>query len=56
MYNYFLQSGNQFVDLYADQVEEARTALNIKPDDYGQTGYDGTWALALALNKTITGE
>lgn len=54
----FVQTGNEFMELYDEQVHELSMALmeSVNPNGYGEVCYDATWALALALNRTISGK
>lgn len=50
------QNGNQYEDMYA--AHQNSSHLDIDKNEtylYGQHCYDATWALALALNRTMTG-
>ncbi len=51
------QTGDDFKVLYDEQVQEVNaTLMGVNPNGYGQVCYDATWALALALNKTMSGK
>jgi len=50
------QDGNQYEKDY--KTHQKSSLLDVEQNwtsVYGQTCYDATWALAFALNKTITG-
>ena len=49
-----LQNGTQFQTEYKNYVNMSQ--LNVTSNIYSQQCYDATWALAYALNDTLTGE
>ena len=49
-----LQNGMQFLAEYNRYLTMSR--FNVTSDVYSQQCYDATWALAYALNDTLTGE
>ena len=49
-----LQNGTQFQAEYKNYLTRSR--LNVTSNNYSQQCYDATWALAYALNDTLTGE
>lgn len=53
---FLTQTGSEFLSAYYVHFNNDRLFRGLKYNNLSQTCYDGTWALALAINETIQGK